>query len=73
MMNVFELTDGIMALPLWPDQVILEVVSYWDMDDVYADGDTDGDIDDDHDDGTDDDNDDEAIRLWWSYWWLLLS
>ena len=59
MMNDFDLTDGIMALPWWPDQVILEVFDHWDTDDVYIDDDKDDNADDD----TDDDNYDEAIWL----------
>ena len=47
MTNDFDLKDGIMALPWWPDQLMLEVViHHWDMDDAYTD-----------DDGTDDDED----------------
>ena len=42
-MNDFDLTDGIMALPWWPAQVILEVVFHWDMGDAYTDDDDTGD------------------------------
>ena len=59
MTNGFDLTDGTMALPWSPDQVILEVViPHCNMDDVHTDNDTDDNTDDDHDDDdTDDDND----------------
>ena len=43
MTNDFDFTDGIMALPLWPNQIILEVVSHWVMDDAYTDDEDTGD------------------------------
>ena len=68
-MKDFDLADGTMALPLWPDQVILEVVSHWHMDDAYTDDDPDDDTADDTDNGDTDYDDDEAIWPWWWYWW----